>query len=155
MAHGSVLAAIEEQLDGEAELDSLSFSWSGHIDMAGLRFTDARGEEVFSVEKVALEIDVWAAMGGAYHFTANVENPRLTVHRRADGTLNLQEMQRLYLRDGKPWSVSDEPDSDPQPFTYEPPQATSSKKKRSRKGPGAKKGKKRPGPRKRKPGPTE
>ncbi len=36
--------------------------------------------------------------------------------------LSLEEMQHLYLRDGKPWTVTDQPDTEPQPWTYQLPE---------------------------------
>ena len=36
--------------------------------------------------------------------------------------LSLDGMKRLYMRDGEVWTVTDEPENDPQPWTYEPPE---------------------------------
>ena len=37
--------------------------------------------------------------------------------------MNLVEMQRMYLRDGKPWFVTDQPETSPEPFTATSPAA--------------------------------
>ena len=56
--------------------------------------------------------------------------------------LNLQEMQRMYLRNGVPWMVTDQPATDPQPFTHQAEVEEPAKKAKPPKGP--RRGPKRP-----------
>jgi hypothetical protein len=94
IVRSKVVAALNERLNGSAELQEFSFGWGGGVHIGGLAIRDAAGEVVFSVKRIEVATSVMSALGGTYIADIRIEDPAVVVRHHADGTFNFQALMK-------------------------------------------------------------
>ncbi|MHC4605799.1 MAG: DUF748 domain-containing protein [Planctomycetota bacterium] len=102
VAHGAIVATVPEKLNATAELDSLSFSWSGNVHLRGLVIRDGEGREVLSVPEIAVDAAPFDAIGGKYIATIRIEGPVIRAHLQEDGSVNLAGLPKTSTEKSEP-----------------------------------------------------
>ncbi len=90
--HNYALAVAGSKLQGELQVEGLSLSWGGPIEVRGLQVLDAARQQVIHVERVAAEIGVWRLITSPLAFgEITIESPRVRIQQRSDGQVTLAQ----------------------------------------------------------------
>jgi len=90
IARGMALSRINAEINGKAEMKSLSLGWFSGIRIRGLRLLDAQAQPVIEVESVTVPVSLFALLGSTKKLgTVEVESPRVNIIVHADGSNNL------------------------------------------------------------------
>ena len=104
---GKVVSGINEALNGELQVNGLSFNLLGRLGASDLSLTDSLGRPVLQVQKVAAKASLLGLLLGRYSADVEIVGFELHVRRNPDGRLNLESLgeketpERRAPRDGK------------------------------------------------------
>src|SRR5205085_5082483 len=91
IAKAKITAIVSEQTGATATVGSVSFSWSGHVELDDFRLVPKNfSEPLVEVKKIDVRVDVGAAMGGRYIAAVEVIAPKILVEKGADGKFNYE-----------------------------------------------------------------
>ncbi len=90
-----ILSLVNRSIQGRADVDDLSLSWFGPIEMRGVRLLDPSNKEVLKVNRIVVEIGAWRAITQKERFQqVIVESPTLLLHEQRDGSFSFLEALR-------------------------------------------------------------
>jgi len=88
-----ILSIVNKGLRGRIQVDDLSLSWSGPIQVKGFRLLDARRRNVLTVQRAEIQFGIWRALRSPEHFTeVTVESPQLVLYELPNGGFSLFEI---------------------------------------------------------------
>jgi hypothetical protein len=88
-----VLSIVNKGLRGQIQVDDLSLSWSGPIQVKGFRLLDARRRNVLSAQRAEVQFGIWRALRSPEHFTdVTIESPQLVLYELPKGGFSLFEI---------------------------------------------------------------
>lgn len=88
-----ILSLVNKGLRGRIQVDDLSLSWSGPIQVKGFRLLDARRRNVLTVQRAEIQFGIWRALRSPEHFTeVTVESPQLVLYELPNGGFSLFEI---------------------------------------------------------------
>jgi uncharacterized protein involved in outer membrane biogenesis len=91
-----IVSTANDQLDGKLDLGKLSLSLWGRvrIEVAGLKLTDAAGNEVISVNNAYFHVSFLSLLTGSPEVNFKMENPNLLVVKDKSGKLNVASLMK-------------------------------------------------------------
>lgn len=99
-----VIEQAEREGFGQLEIASLSFGWSGALELGGVRLLDAEGRESFRCDRLQADVDVWPALFGSVNATATATGPVISGYPRGEAEVEwpLLEAVRAYVARQEP-----------------------------------------------------
>ena len=95
LAPGMVPGIASGLINGQASIDSASFSWGGPQRINGLKVVDAQRADVASVRRIEISAGLLGLIGGSLDVgTVTLSGVKAHVVRRADGTSNMQQLAK-------------------------------------------------------------
>lgn len=102
---GTALAVgvINTWIEGNAQLDGMSLSWLGPIQLTGLSVSDPDGREVLRIQNITIDTGVLGAVFSWEHFgRVHVSSPRAVLYLDEEGPVSLARAFRSRKPPGKP-----------------------------------------------------
>jgi hypothetical protein len=91
VAKSQIVSIVEEKLQAKASVGSVSFSWSGHIQVDDVRLVPKNFRDpLVEVKKVDVNVSLGSAIGGSYIADVEVVAPKIIVEKGADGKFNYE-----------------------------------------------------------------
>ncbi|MBV8880252.1 MAG: DUF748 domain-containing protein, partial [Planctomycetaceae bacterium] len=91
IAKSKIESIAGEKLQAVVRVGGVSFSWSGHVVVDGLRIVPRNfSDPLVEVKQVDVRVDVGAALGGRYIAAVEVLAPKMIVEKGADGKFNYE-----------------------------------------------------------------
>jgi hypothetical protein len=92
VVYNRVLAMVNGGLQGAVQIDGLSLSWGGPIEVRGLTITDPQRQQVVRVERVSAAAGLWRLITSTMAFgEVVIDAPSIVIHQRQDGQITLAQ----------------------------------------------------------------
>jgi hypothetical protein len=92
IARNLVVDQVNEQIDGTLAIESLSWSYGGHVRVEGLDLRDAQGQPVMQIAAVDGHVDVLPALKGDIRAALTVDGLQADLRRQPDGRTNIESI---------------------------------------------------------------
>jgi hypothetical protein len=103
VAKSQIVSIVDEKLQATAVIGSVSFSWSGHVQIDDLRLVPKNfSDPLIEVKKVDVTVNLGSAIGGKVIADVEVVAPRILVEKGPDGKFNYEFPTRPSTPSGKP-----------------------------------------------------
>src|SRR5678816_2366754 len=90
IARNLVVDKVNEQIDGTLAIESLSWSYGGHVRVEGLDLRDAQGQPVMQIAAVDAHVDLLPALKGDIRAALTVDGLQADLRRQPDGRTNIE-----------------------------------------------------------------
>src|SRR6185436_6243538 len=90
IARSLVVSSVNDQIDGTLAIESLSWSYGGHVRVEGLDLLDAQGQPALHIATVDGQVDVLPALHGDIRANLTVDGLQADLRRQPDGRINIE-----------------------------------------------------------------
>lgn len=91
LLRGLVVDALEDRLDAEARVQSVSFAWPAQVRVRGLELTDQGGAPLAALDELSASFELWPLLSGRVRAEVELSYPEFHVSRLVGGRWNWEQ----------------------------------------------------------------
>jgi hypothetical protein len=86
-----ILAKVNGQLTGKANVDKLDVGWFGHLDVTGVTLNDPQGRQVLAIPSIHRSGGLWDLLRSKQVGSVQIDKPQLTLYIDRNGRISLMD----------------------------------------------------------------